>query len=98
MDKVDKVLGTKEEWIELGAPAAKWWDLAWLSEEDARFWHDAGLVCCFFGFMPPFRPKVFRTLKAPQFAGSPCQVRPWPAQGVRVVLAWPLAFKHTGPL
>lgn len=29
----------------------------------------ANMVC---GWLPPFRPKMLRTLKAPQFSQSPC--------------------------
>jgi len=68
------VLGTREEWIELGAPLDRWWAHAWLSPEDARFWHDTSLACLVAGYIPPFRPKVYRTLKAPEFKDSACQV------------------------
>lgn len=70
----DDVLGTKEEWVSLGASDEKWWELAELDEDDARFWHDAALCGQFAGYMPPWRPKAVRMLKAPQFRNSPCQV------------------------
>ena len=71
---VDKVVGTMEEWVELGANPREWWAQAWLSPEDARLWHDVALACKLAGYQPPWRPKVYRTLKAPQFHKADCQV------------------------
>lgn len=75
MATVDKVLGTRAEWIELGAPPNAWWAHAWLSPEDCRFWHDTSLATVIAGFIPPWRPKTYRTLKAPEFKDTPCQAR-----------------------
>ena len=74
IDLVDKVLGTRAEWIELGAPPDRWWIDAWLLPDDCRFWMDACMACQVAGYTPPFRPKVYRTLKAPEFADSLCKV------------------------
>ena len=74
MEQVDKVLGTQEEWVELGARPSVWWELAYLDKDDCRMWHDTNLACAVAGYTPPFRPKVYRTLKSPEFADSLCQV------------------------
>lgn len=68
------MIGTEAEWLQLGAPARAWWSHAYLSPEDARYWHDAAMSTHFAGYIPPVRPKVARTLKAPEFKSSPCQV------------------------
>lgn len=71
---VDKVLGTEEEWVELGARPDRWWEKAWLSPEDARLWHDACMASMVAGYIPCMRPKVLRTLKVPDYSGTPCHV------------------------
>lgn len=71
------MLGSKEEWIELGAHPDRPWELAWLSEDDQRLWHDGALAGVLAGYMPPWRPKTVRTLKAPQFYRSLCTVGGW---------------------
>lgn len=72
---VAKVLGTKDEWVSLGARPDKWWEKACIDEEDARFWHDAAMAGMMAGYIPSWRPKSIRTLKAPQFKSQPCLVQ-----------------------
>lgn len=71
----DKVLGTAEEWVSLGAPRDRPFDIAYLSPIDCRLWHDACMACMTAGYMPPWRPKALRTLKAPEWKDAPCTVR-----------------------
>lgn len=71
---MEKVLGPIAEWIELGARPDHPYELAWLSPDDAYLWMDVALACMIAGYMPPWRPKSLRTLKAPQFKDTPCTV------------------------
>ena len=70
-----KVLGTKDEWVSLGARPDRWWEKAFIDEDDARFWHDAAMAGMMAGYIPSWRPKSIRTLKAPQFKSQPCLVQ-----------------------
>lgn len=70
-----KVLGTKDEWVSLGARPDRWWEKACIDESDARFWHDAAMAGMMAGYIPSWRPKSIRTLKAPQFRSTPCLVQ-----------------------
>lgn len=77
-EQKDKVLGTEEEWVSLGAHPDRPFDPAYLSPMDCRLWHDACMACMTAGYMPPWRPKTLRTLKAPEWKDAPCTVRlPW---------------------
>ena len=71
---MEAVVGPKEEWLENGAPPSHWWRDAYITQEQARLWLDAALAGIQAGKIPPSRPKVIRTLKAPGFESHACLV------------------------
>jgi hypothetical protein len=75
VERLPIALGTEEEWVSLGARRSQWWELAEIDVPDARFFHDAALAGVMAGYMPALRPKVVRTLKAPEHAASPCTMQ-----------------------
>ena len=83
-------MGPKEEWIANGVPEARWWRDAYITKDQARLWHDAALAGVQAGKIPPSRPKVLRTLKAPGFANQPCQVGALP----RCPSPWSCTVNH----
>ena len=71
-DRFDQAIGTKEDWVEEGAPAGRWWELIYADPADAELYAAGGLAGCFCPWLPPMRGKVLRSLKSPEFSKSPC--------------------------
>lgn len=68
----DRVVGTKAEWVELGAHPNRWWEAIHPDEEDGELFAGGAMGGMFCPWLPPMRGKVIRSLKDPAFAKSPC--------------------------
>jgi hypothetical protein len=56
----------------VAAQSLAWWTDVHMPEDWASLYMDTSLACLFAGWIPPFRPKVARTLKAPQYKDVAC--------------------------
>lgn len=74
--------------MEEGAAAGRWWEMIHADEEDAVLWAAAALAGIFCPWLPPMRGKVIRTLKAPEFAKSPCNFQACKWKGCCGNITW----------
>lgn len=70
--KVMAAVYGKDWHLEMLEEGDAWWNEAYWAPDLARDMHDYLLANMMAGWLPPLRPKVLRTLKAPQYSGRPC--------------------------